>query len=380
MNGMCNEMVKKVSLAALILSVIFSLHIESLLERGKNMVIFAPVEGIEKTGIDNLKIFANKSALIDSMAIYFMQNISRVSNKPSNINLYGVDEKYMDMKGIELYTGRWILENDLRGKKPYAVISEKTAIKLFAGLQCAGMPIYISNMEYKVIGVYKERKSISENMSAMAEDVIFIPYTTMDIKNKPARILIRTKENIAEMFLNQLKNGVNQIVDDCDMQSIDQEIKRQLNIKNLCFLAVYIIFIMYGVKLTKAKIKNQYGVIKNCLESVYPREFIKLYYIEILKLLVYPLIFIATAFILYRLMHIQLYIDPKLIPKRLIDIDELFKKLSAHYINRNNSVIVNDTLSNQTGYAGFLLACSGLVSVVSAYFLTKDQSKKMEVH
>ena len=373
-------MVKKISLAALILSVFFSLHIESLLERGKDMVIFAPAKGIEKPDIENLNIFADKNALIDSMTIYLMQSVSRVNNKTLSINIYGVDEKYMDMKGIELYTGRWILENDLKGKKPYAVISEKTAIKLFSGVQCTGMPLNIRNKEFKVIGVYKERKSISENMSAMEEDIIFIPYTTMNIQNNtPARILIRTKDNIAEMFLDQLKTGVDQIVS-CDMQSIDQETKRQLNIKNLSFLVVYIIFIAYGIKLIKAKLKNQVGIIRNRLESVYPREFIKLYYIEILKLLAYPLIFISASLILYKLMHIQLYIDPVLIPKRLINFGEIYEKLSAHYIERNNSTKISDTLSNQTGYAGLLLACSGLISIISIYFLTKDQSKKMEVH
>ena len=66
-------MVKKISLAALILSVFFSLHIESLLERGKDMVIFAPAKGIKKPDIENLNIFADKNALIDSMTIYLMQ-------------------------------------------------------------------------------------------------------------------------------------------------------------------------------------------------------------------------------------------------------------------------------------------------------------------
>ena len=104
----------------------------------------------------------------------------------SNIRITGVNDGYAVSEDFDLFQGRFISRRDVMGTKPVAVISDKTAGKIFGKENPLGkeIKVYHSNGEiltFTVIGTYEYEPSMFEFTTGNEDDIttqMYIPVTT----------------------------------------------------------------------------------------------------------------------------------------------------------------------------------------------------------
>ncbi len=131
----------------------------------------------------------------------------------ANVNIYGVNDGFIDVQGYEVLAGRWIQRNDVKAAKRVVAISETVVERLFDGSddKAVGSEIklYIGSkiQTYTVIGVYKA-KSQMQNMMMSSRDIpteFYIPYSViaLDYNYDPgfsqAYVMGRAEENVAQL-------------------------------------------------------------------------------------------------------------------------------------------------------------------------------------
>ncbi|WP_192929629.1 ABC transporter permease [Alkaliphilus serpentinus] len=90
-------------------------------------------------------------------------------NEETTINLLGVNSNYNEVESIEVSRGRFLTEEDVRGRRNVIIIDERTAMTLFDTLDCIGEKISVTTgyftAELMVVGVDKLSDSAILNMA-----------------------------------------------------------------------------------------------------------------------------------------------------------------------------------------------------------------------
>ena len=103
----------------------------------------------------------------------------------ANVSISGANDGYKDANNITLQEGRFITERDVQGRKNVAVVSDRLAGKLFAGMDTIlgqEVKVYTGSevITFSVVGVYTYEASAFMGMES-DEDVrtsLYIPVTT----------------------------------------------------------------------------------------------------------------------------------------------------------------------------------------------------------
>jgi len=101
-----------------------------------------------------------------------LKHQDRVTNR--NISIWGVDHAYLNVGGYQIAEGRMFTQNEVEESRPYAVIGQEVAQKLFPGEQPLDRVIQVGGRKLKVIGVLAEKGS---SMGFGGDKVCLIPYT-----------------------------------------------------------------------------------------------------------------------------------------------------------------------------------------------------------
>lgn len=123
--------------------------------------------------VDYIEQYLYKTANIEAFTPIFNQWNSSVTYKKDYVTATtsGVRPGYEIMRCLSIADGRFMNQADEMNKNKVAIIHNKTADELFKGENAVGKFITISNIPFKVVGVYNE-KSESWRPS------VYIPFAT----------------------------------------------------------------------------------------------------------------------------------------------------------------------------------------------------------
>jgi putative ABC transport system permease protein len=101
-----------------------------------------------------------------------------------NTSLMAVIPKYMDFADVEIITGRFINEIDMKEKRKVAVIADKDALVLFDDDNPLEKMINCDGITFTVVGIYKTRGANWSNK-------LFVPFSTLRAIFNPSGRLSR---------------------------------------------------------------------------------------------------------------------------------------------------------------------------------------------
>ncbi|SCG81972.1 Macrolide export ATP-binding/permease protein macB [Proteiniborus sp. DW1] len=103
-----------------------------------------------------------------------------------SVSLYGVSEDYNKMTPVDIISGRFLLESDIKAGRKVAIIDERLADKLFKRKDVLGENLIVdtgySKISLTIIGIYETPSGTLENLAQqlMGDNTnIYVPYTMM---------------------------------------------------------------------------------------------------------------------------------------------------------------------------------------------------------
>lgn len=135
--------------------------------------------GNRSVDIDDMQnLVYENSEYIESMTPSVMVAGATAKNDSNNIEVsscVGVNEYYIDIKGLEISGGRNLCIIDCEERLKNCVIGSYIAKELFGSFNAVGEVIKINGTSFNVVGVLKETADSAE---ASGDDIILIPYSS----------------------------------------------------------------------------------------------------------------------------------------------------------------------------------------------------------
>ncbi len=121
--------------------------------------------------------------------------ITEISNgfaaNSSQAKVVLTDENYLNFfPGISIIKGIFISDEACKNEESVLVISRELANTLFNRTDVIGNTVIISERKYKIIGVYKEHKTLMGNITGDGLEKVFIPYTSGEKNESVERLLV----------------------------------------------------------------------------------------------------------------------------------------------------------------------------------------------
>jgi putative ABC transport system permease protein len=100
------------------------------------------------------------------------------SNQNTQTTIYGVSEEYMDIRKLEILSGRLFNANEVKSMAKVCILGQTVVENLFgAGADPVGLSIRVKNLPFLIIGVLKDKGE--SGMGQDQDDLIIAPYTTV---------------------------------------------------------------------------------------------------------------------------------------------------------------------------------------------------------
>ncbi len=114
-------------------------------------------------------------------AALWAQTLARIDAdgvRSQPLAVFGADDRFTEIQGGELQSGRWFTRNELLSGAAVVVLQEKTAFRLFGREQALGRWVRIGGRPCAVIGIWVEPANI---FAPPGQEVgAVLPYRTMD--------------------------------------------------------------------------------------------------------------------------------------------------------------------------------------------------------
>ena len=102
-----------------------------------------------------------------------------IGGKEQDVKVIGSDEQYAPVRNLQLLAGRFMDQSDIELRQKVALLTQKLATRLFGSQYSAiGQTIKIHNLQFTVIGTFRERTS-TFGFSELANETILIPMTVI---------------------------------------------------------------------------------------------------------------------------------------------------------------------------------------------------------
>ena len=130
----------------------------------------------------------------------------RVNGKDQELKVIGSDDQYAMVRNLARLAGRFMSEDEVLHREHVAMVTEKLAQRLFGSQSAAvGQPIKIQNLQFTIIGTFKE-KTDSFGLSELVAETVLIPITvirffTPQERIDPMYVQARTPEDVAPLTL-----------------------------------------------------------------------------------------------------------------------------------------------------------------------------------
>ena len=99
---------------------------------------------------------------------------AKANNQSLDVTVEGVTDKYINIRSLDLVSGRFLSESDIDNRTAVAVVGHKVADELFGSQDIIGETIRAEGRDFKIVGVLKE----DTTMIMSNNDRIMIPFTT----------------------------------------------------------------------------------------------------------------------------------------------------------------------------------------------------------
>lgn len=186
---------------------------------GTNTIEIFPGDGfgdmqawrIKSLTVDDTIILAEQNYVAGATPNINAQGVTAYANSSANTLINGVSSQFLNVKGLKMESGRFLLADDIEDNASVAVIDQKAKAALFPdGEQPVGKIIICNKQPLEVIGVVKERK-ISAGPSEKNPN-IFIPYTTAmyktigthDVSSITVKVRDDVNSQVAEKTITRL--------------------------------------------------------------------------------------------------------------------------------------------------------------------------------
>lgn len=343
----------------------------------RNLLLLEFTCSADKLNLMN-EVFSNNDN-ITGTSIYKRhagQSIAAYGRKADNISVYEIDESLRDFYNMKIMEGRFIWNTDSDRNLKYVVLDSKSAIDLFATLKCVGQSVRIFDADYMVAGVYDPKESLLSELSAVEHGVCFIPSDFNNSSSDSYIAMLRVREGSSFIMANTLKSIFKNTIDiNVNIDNVDAKIRAAE--QKITFVNMFILFLalIYLYKALKAFAKELAGNIKKGCSDFYPLQLIKIYRLKIIYAVVLLAIIMFIVFTIVRSMF-SIYINPSIIPERIINVREFYRKLKDFMINENTAPQIPSKITIVAGYVNscinylaiILLGCAAGISLQHNYF------------
>lgn len=142
---------------------------------GSNLITVMPTRGIGLTVEDAQELLERVPTVSKSIPSITRSITAKWGNTSYNTSLEGATLDYLDVRNVSLASGRFISENDVKGRSRVAIIGQTVLEELFEGYNALEQKISLNGQSFTVIGVLDEKGS---SMGTNSDDKILIPVTT----------------------------------------------------------------------------------------------------------------------------------------------------------------------------------------------------------
>jgi len=103
----------------------------------------------------------------------------RVAGREEDVQIIGTDYYYPAVRNIALLSGRFVEEHEVAGRAKVAMLTERLATRLYGGLpQAVGQTIKLHDLQFSVIGTFKEKADTFGN-TELGTETVLIPITVL---------------------------------------------------------------------------------------------------------------------------------------------------------------------------------------------------------
>jgi putative ABC transport system permease protein len=111
-----------------------------------------------------------------------------LNGKEERLLVIGSDEYYKAVRNLQILSGRFLDAGDIALRQKVALLTDKLARRLFGSLDAAlGQPIKLHNLQFTVIGTFKEKVE-SFGQSELNAETVLIPITVQRYFTRIERI------------------------------------------------------------------------------------------------------------------------------------------------------------------------------------------------
>ena len=144
-----------------------------------------------------------------------MTNYGRllIAGKEQDVSVIGSDEQYSIVRNMELLSGHFMDETDVRQHQHVVMLTEKLAVKLYGSAQAAvGQKLKLYGLQFTVIGAFKERTS-TFGFSEITDETVLMPITVIKLFTRVERIDPMYVQAVRAGDVEPLTSSIKQILE-----------------------------------------------------------------------------------------------------------------------------------------------------------------------
>ncbi|EPY2285458.1 ABC transporter permease [Clostridium sporogenes] len=326
-----------------------------------NGITFEELQKVKKQNED-LELTGLKELPVNTQNIYGVLPDREIKTK-----MVLTDENHYILYPNKIIRGGKIDYLSVKNGNNIAIISDVLATSLFKNVNVIGNNININNEKYKIVGVYKNDKSLLYSASQDIYERVYVPYTSYKSTTKDGKIyldIITTKEtstNGKKSIYNKLTKVVG---DKLDMYcAYNYTVSKKViyeQIRILYFIMGTAVIVFLGVIMIR-HIKNMITFFKKSMRDKYLKEIIKEKPWEV-KIILGRIFFCLIAIIvIFNLIKFNIVFVDKYLPTENVFDIEFYRKVIIKDIQIANanecgvSNVYNKYLSNVSSIQYLLL-------------------------
>ncbi len=129
------------------------------------------------------------SRIIAATPVMTSNDRMKIEGKERDVRIIGSDEYYSDVRNLQLLSGRFLDSSDVALRQKVVLLDNKLSTKLFESAQASvGRIIKIHNLQFTVIGVFKERTSTFGFSELGESGAAMIPFSVQRTFEKFERV------------------------------------------------------------------------------------------------------------------------------------------------------------------------------------------------
>lgn len=161
------------------------------------------------------------------------------------------DENYFDLYPFEMLRGGKLDFLTMKSCNKVAIVSDVLANSLFKSINVIGSTLKVGDLKYRIVGVYKENKSLLYSAAEDGYERIYIPYTSYFDQNKKDKFFLDTMATMETKNYDEkaINNKLSKVLNDklTLYKSVDYTVSKKIvlqNIKALYFIIGVIVIIL----------------------------------------------------------------------------------------------------------------------------------------